>query len=205
MLRFDHLAISAETLEDGVAAVESALGVAMARGGKHAHMGTHNRLLGLGDLYLEVIAIDPAAPAPTWPRWFDLDHFTGPPCLTNWVAACADLDAELAISPAGTGTPAALSRGDLRWRMAVPADGKLPYDGCFPALISWQGPLHPAALLPDLGIRLIHLEITHSDAAKLGIHLSPRLTDPRITFATGPSATLHATFSTPNGPRSIGA
>ena len=68
MLRFDHIAISAQTLEDGVAAVEAALGVKMAGGGQHPHMATHNRLLGLGDLYLEVIAIDPAAPAPAWPR-----------------------------------------------------------------------------------------------------------------------------------------
>ena len=28
------------------------------------HMATHNRLLGLGDLYLEVIAADPGRPAP---------------------------------------------------------------------------------------------------------------------------------------------
>ena len=38
------------------------LGVPMAGGGKHPLMGTHNRLIGLGDLYLEVISIDPDAP-----------------------------------------------------------------------------------------------------------------------------------------------
>lgn len=205
MLRFDHLAVSASTLEDGVTAVENALGVALAPGGKHAHMGTHNRLLGLGDLYLEVIAIDPDAPAPTWPRWFDLDRFTGPPRLTNWVAACDDLDAELAQSPAGTGKPVSLSRGDLRWTMAVPGDGCLPYDGCFPALISWHGTLHPAALLPDAGVRLDRLEITHPDAASLNLLLARRLADPRIAFDHGPQKSMRAMFSTPNGPRILGA
>ena len=201
MLRLDHLAVSALRLEDGAAWVEDALGVALAPGGKHGHMSTHNRLLSLGDFYLEVIAVDPAAPTPTWPRWFDLDHFTGSPRLTNWIAACDDLDAELAQSPPGTGTPVALERGDLRWRMAVPANGRLPYDGCYPALISWQGPLHPAALLPDMGVRLDSLEIAHPDAAHLTQHLKTRLSDPRITFVSGPQKAMRATFSTPYGLR----
>lgn len=203
MLRLDHLAVSATTLHDGVAWVERALGVALMPGGKHAHMSTHNQLLGLGDIYLEVIATDPSAPAPDWPRWFDLDNFTGPPRLTNWIAACDDLDGELALSPQSTGTPVALSRGDLRWRMAVPTDGRLPYDGCFPALISWQGPLHPAALLPDAGVRLTHLEITHPEAAALTARLKPRLSDPRIAFMAGPQKAMQATFSTPHGLRKL--
>ena len=204
MLRFDHLAVSALTLAEGVAAVENALGVPLSGGGQHAHMSTHNRLLSLGDIYLEVIAADPAAPSPAWPRWFDLDHFTGPPRLTNWIAACDNLDVEVATSPAGTGTPVALSRGDLRWRMAVPADGRLPYDGCFPALISWQGALHPAALLPDQGVRLLRLDITHPDAAALKVQLKNRFSDPRVVFDTGPEKSMRATFSTPHGMRFLG-
>ncbi|OYW58048.1 MAG: hypothetical protein B7Z31_08625 [Rhodobacterales bacterium 12-65-15] len=100
MLRIDHLAVVAGRLGDGVALVEQALGVTMAGGGKHALMATHNRLLGLGDLYLEVIAPDPNAPAPDRPRWFDMDRFTGPPRLTHWIAATDDLAAEVALGPA---------------------------------------------------------------------------------------------------------
>ena len=98
-LTLDHIAISAGTLEEGVAFVEAALGVPLAGGGQHPHMATHNRLLGLGDVYLEVIAADPAAPRPTWPRWFDLDRFDGPPRLTNWICRTDDLDAAVAVSP----------------------------------------------------------------------------------------------------------
>jgi Glyoxalase-like domain len=203
MLRLDHLAVACTTLADGVAAVEAALGVALAPGGQHAHMATHNRLLGLGDVYLEVIAPDPAQLAPAWPRWFDLDGFTGPPRLTNWVAACDDLAAELALSPAGTGVPVALSRGDLRWQMAVPANGKLPFDGTFPALITWQGAAHPAQRLPDMGVRLTRVEIAHPDAASLQMALSGRITDPRIVITQGPVTALQATFATPHGPRII--
>lgn len=203
MLRFDHLAVSAETLDEGVAAVEAALGVELAGGGQHPHMATHNRLLGLGDLYLEVIAADPAAARPTWPRWFDLDHFEGPPRLTNWVTACDDLARALAASPPGTGTPVALQRGDYRWQIAVPANGKLPFDGGFPALIHWQGTLHPTASLPESQLRLIRLEIAHPDAGALAKAMAPWLTDSRILFTQGPAKAMRASFSTPHGPRTL--
>lgn len=203
MLALDHLAISALTLEEGVAAVEAALGVPLAPGGQHPHMATHNRLLSLGpDLYLEVIAADPAQPRPAWPRWFDLDRFTGPPRLTNWICRCDDLDAELALSPPGTGTPVALSRGDFRWRMAVPANGILPFDNAFPALIQWEGTAHPAPRLPDLGLRLTRLEIAHPQADALSSALASRLADPRIIVTPGAPA-LRATLATPQGERHL--
>lgn len=198
MLRIDHLAVSATALEDGVAAVEAALGLPLAAGGKHPHMATHNRLLGLGDLYLEVIAADPDAPAPGWPRWFDLDHFTGPPRLTNWVCACDDLDRALEASPAGTGDPVDLQRGDFRWRMAVPGDGKLPFGGAFPALIQWQGP-HPAPRLPDQGARLHRLEVAHPEAEALRAALS--IADDRLVILPGPVKALRAEIDTPHGRR----
>ncbi|EEW25126.1 VOC family protein [Rhodobacter ferrooxidans] len=201
MLALDHLAVSAGTLAEGVAAVEDALGVALAGGGVHPHMATHNRLLGMGDLYLEVIAADPAAPAPAWPRWFDLDHFSGPPRLTNWVARCDDLAAAVAASPEGVGVPVQLSRGDYRWQMAVPADGCLPFDGCFPALIRWQGAAHPAQALPDVGVRLIRLEVAHPQADALAALLAGRLADPRLVIVPGPQKALRASFATPHGLR----
>lgn len=197
-LRLDHLAVSAASLGEGVARVEAALGVTMAAGGQHPLMGTHNRLLSLGDLYLEVIAVDPAAPALAHPRWFDLDRFAGPPRLTTWVAGCDDLDAELAASPEGAGVPVALSRGEYRWQMAVPRDGRLPFDGAFPALIAWQGSAHPAQALPDRGLRLITLDVVHPAADALRDALAGRLSDPRVTFATGPLR-LRATIATPSG------
>ncbi len=203
MLVLDHLAIAAETLDEGVEAVQSALGVALAGGGEHPLMGTHNRLLGLGDVYLEVIAINPDAPAPEHPRWFDLDHFTGAPRLTNWICRSDDLEAAITASPAGVGVPVALSRGDLRWRMAVPKDGKLPFSNAFPALIQWQGPLHPAKLLPDSGCRLVEFIITHPESDALKSALSGQFLDDRVTIVQGEIATLHAILKTPKGERQI--
>jgi hypothetical protein len=203
MLRFDHLAASASSLAEGVDHVEQALGVGLAAGGQHPPMATHNRLLGLGDLYLEVIAVDPAAPRPAWPRWFDLDNFAGGPRLTNWVARCDDLATALARSPQGTGRPRGFARGNYRWQMAVPDDGRLPFDGAFPALIQWQGSAHPVQALPDEGVGLTLLEIAHPDARGLSAVLGGLIDDPRIQVVNGPEKAMRATFHTPHGPRAL--
>nr|MBP9951941.1 VOC family protein [Cypionkella sp.] len=203
MLHLDHIAIAADTLAHGVAFVEHTLGVTMAGGGQHPHMATHNRLLGMGDLYLEVIAIDPDAERPKWPRWFDLDNFSGGPQLTNWILSSENLDSDLTKCPEGTGKPVALQRGDYRWQMAVPADGKLPFDNAFPALIQWEGSLHPAAALPESGIRLTELIISHPKADTLQALMAPLFSDPRVTFHHGPAKSISAHFSTPNGPRTL--
>jgi hypothetical protein len=203
MLHLDHIAVSAGTLAEGAAWVEAALGVPLEPGGQHPYMATHNRLLGLGDLYLEVIAADPAQPAPAWPRWFDLDHFVGAPRLTNWIARCDDLDAEVAAAPPGVGRPVSLARGAYRWRMAVPKDGILPLGGLQPALIQWQGPAHPATALPDRGVRLRRLELTLPEAPALRAALKGRLDDPRLAISDGATASLRAEFDTPQGMRAL--
>ena len=201
MLSLDHLAVSALSLSSGVAAVEYALGVPLSPGGRHALMSTHNRLLNLGDIYLEVIAPDPEAPDPGRPRWFDLDAFSGRPRLTNWVCATDDLDHALAAAPQGSGRATDLERGDLRWRMAVPDDGRLPFGGAYPALIQWTGGGHPATRLPDVGVRLSVLEIAHPEAPALRAALAGRLSDPRVQIVDGPSKAMRATFATPHGAR----
>lgn len=201
MLTFDHIAVAARTLDEGVEWVETALGVKMAGGGKHALMGTHNRLLGLGDLYLEVIAIDPDAPKPDRPRWFDLDRFQGPPRLTNWVARSDDIMADIAASPRSVGKPVSLSRGDFFWKMAVPGNGVLPFRGAYPALIQWLTPLHPTQILPDSGVRLKTLTLQHPRPKLLRASLS--LLDPRIQIVFGRTKSITASFHTPHGDRGL--
>lgn len=201
-MRLDHLAVAGQSLEEAVDHVQSALGVALQPGGQHARFGTHNRLLGLEDgLYLEAIAIDPDAPNPDRPRWFDLDSFAGPPRITNWICASDDLTGALRGLPEGAGEPVDLARGDLRWKMAVPASGKLPYAGAFPALIEWTQGGHPATRLPVSGCRLRMLVIAHPDAEALSDMLLPRLSDPRIRFENGPLQAFRAEFDTPSGRR----
>jgi len=201
MIVFDHLAVAGVDLDAATAHVEKALDLPMQPGGCHAHFGTHNRLMGLGPDYLEAIAIDPAAPSLPYPRWFDLDRFDGAPRLTNWICRTDDLDGLLSRLDLPAGGPVALSRGDLRWRMAVPETGILPFDGAFPALIEWQGTDHPASRLADSGARLVALEIAHPAADALAAVLAPVLDDARIRFAPGDAKALTARFDTPGGAR----
>jgi hypothetical protein len=202
-VRLDHIAVTAGTLDAGAAWVQAVLGTPLVAGGRHAAMGTHNRLLALGDCYLEVIAVDPDASPPGRPRWFGLDRRTGPPRLSHWIVACDDLAADLAAAPPGAGRPMDLGRDDLRWRMAVPADGRLPFDDAFPALIEWQGAAHPLGRLPDSGLRLLRIEIRHPRAEALLAALAGRLADPRIAILAGPVPRLTAEVMTPSGLRRL--
>lgn len=202
-MQLDHVAVAARNLDEGRAWVEAALGVTLQPGGAHAHFGTHNLLLGLADgLYLEVIAVDPGAPPPGRARWFDLDRFTGPPRLGNWICRTQDLDGMVARFP-GIGPAVPLARGDLRWRMAVPGDGILPFDNVFPAIMQWQGGTHPSERLAASGCSLRRLVVQHPDVPRLQAELEPVLEDARIDFCPGPAA-LRAEFETPAGPRVLG-
>ncbi len=201
-MRLDHLVISCETLEEGAALVEETLGVAPVAGGRHAYMGTHNRLLSLGpEAYLEVIAIDPGARAPDHARWFGLDGFSGPPRLTNWVVRCDDLAQAAARAPRGVGRITALSRGDFRWAITIPQGGILPFDGIYPGLIQWHGDTHPAAHLPDAGLRMERLSLRYPRADMLRSAL-PRLDDDdsRIVVETAEAPAIGCTIKTPGGP-----
>ena len=199
MITLDHVAVAGETLTAATTYVEETLGVRVQEGGAHAVFHTHHPLLGLADgLYLEAIAANPDAPAPDRPRWFDLDRFAGLARLTNWICRCDDLDRTLALLPEGFGTPVELQRGDLRWRMAVPHDGILPFDNCAPALIEWRTDAHPSARLIQAGCSLDRLEILHPRAAELRAVLDPLLSDGRVTISQG-AARLRARITTPHG------
>ena len=200
-LAFDHLAVMAETLEEGVAFVEETLGVSPTGGGQHPNMGTWNKVMRLGPgEYLEIITVDPGAEAPPHPRWFNLDHFSGPPRLASWICRSTDLEADLAqaVPEVGQGVP--LSRGDLSWVIALSGDGKMPFDGAHPGFIEWKGP-HPADRMADLGLRLTGLSITHPDPALAEVL---KLSDPRVEILTGDAISLSATIETPQGVRRLG-
>ncbi|MFP7571604.1 VOC family protein [Marivita sp. S2033] len=199
----DHIAVAGETLEAAVAYSETVLGMPLGAGGQHAHYATHNRLLGLADgLYLEAIARDPSQRAPDYPRWFGLDRFAGPPRLDKWILRCADIAAaRRAFSEAGA--PVHLTRGGLRWTMLVPADGELPFDGLFPAILQWHTDTPPGLALPARDARLLRLTLSHPDAASLKARLAGVLDDPRVAFAAADHPSLAAEIATPQGVRTL--
>ena len=201
----DHLVVAAPSLEEGICFVRRHLDVPMEAGGRHPRMGTHNALLRLGgSVYLEVIAVDPAAPAPTRPRWFDLDApATKGPHLAGWVARTnAVQEASEVVGPA-LGSVARMSRGDLAWRITIPPDGSLPFGGVAPMLIEWAPGPHPAERLPDRGCSLARLEGSHPRADAINAILERiGFKDPFV--APGPLPRLVAHIKTPRGLRQLG-
>ena len=196
----DHLAVAGQTLQEAVAHTEEALGIPLGPGGRHARYGTHNRLIGLEDgLYLEAIAIDPDARPEEQPRWFNLDQFTGPARLSDWILRSEDLAAEKHMLPPHAQRHVSMQRGDLSWLMTVPADGLLPFDNLFPAVLQWQAE-PPAGKLPQSGCRLTRLVLSHPEAAELQSALDRILNDPRLKVEAG-EPEMMAEFATPHGPR----
>lgn len=202
----DHLVLATHDLDAGAAWLERRLGVKLAPGGRHLRMGTHNRLLGLGEgFYLELIAIDPAAPAPGRPRWFGLDTPTLPyqrPRLIHWVARCDDIVRDAAACPEALGEILPMERGDYRWRISVPADGHLPGDGLLPTLIQWDVSFHPSQRMPDAGCRLMKLEAFHPQPVRIRTALDSLGLGSRLDVhpcAAGEAPQLVAYLKTPRG------
>ncbi len=202
-LVLDHLAVVAPSVESGVAHVRTALGIDVPPGGAHPLMGTKNHLVRLGDAcFLEIIAIDPDASAPDRPRWFDLDRRgDAPPRLEHWLLGTPDLDATLAEAGDLAGKALHQTRGELAWRISVAADGALPLGGAFPSFLQWPAGPHPAGRMPELGCRLVRLDVEHPEAGRIAKFLAGRLDDDRVRVGERARVRLRATIDTPDGVR----
>ena len=205
----DHLVIAAETLEQGIDYVGSTLGVVIPKGGLHKTMGTHNHLMQLGNnTYLEVIAIDPEGITPDQPRWFSLDDaltresLHRQPRLITWVMNTTDIHRLHRQSAFSTGTPTELSRDNLRWQIALSADGRLLANGILPYLIQWHSKPHPSQAMADLDCRLQSLEIYHNRVDWLQSMLESIGADHLVSIHALPdneSVYLCASIETPSG------
>lgn len=190
-MTLDHLVVLCATLEQGAHWCEETLGASPVPGGRHLHMGTHNRLLSIRSAahpqaYLELIALDPQAPlevpVPGQSRWFDLDDerlhadvAAKGPKLIHVVAGVRDIDATCERLAAlgldrGPALPASRQtpRGLLQWRITVRPDGRRLFDGALPTLIEWTPPeAQPALHLPSSPVRLLAVQAWHPEAELL--------------------------------------
>lgn len=204
-LALDHLVVAAASLDDGVRWCEATFGVIPGPGGRHALMGTHNRLFTIAgpdfpDAYFEIIAIDPDAPPAGRARWFGLDalDLSAGARLIHWVARCDALDAALAEWRAlgvDAGRAVAASRdtpaGPLRWRIAVRDDGRLLAGGAWPTLIGWDGAAHPARAMAASGVALRSLRLRRLPRGALQA--------PGVSIADDAGPAIEAEFDTPRG------
>jgi Glyoxalase-like domain len=210
-LQVDHLVVAAASLDQGVAWCEATLGVTPGPGGRHPLMGTHNRLLKIAtaafpDAYLEIIAVDPAAPPPGRARWFGLDdaglqvRLQATPRFIHVVARTGTLGADRqALLGAGLdpGVPVSAGRdtpqGPLAWQIVVRDDGALLLGGALPTLIEWQG-RHPAQAMADSGVTLRALQwagLPPPASTVLKLHA--------VTAGAGAAPAWRAVLDTPRG------
>ena len=146
----DHLVIGSADLHLGVVWVEERLGVSPVFGGVHDGFGTRNALLGLGEQYLEVLALDPEQRGVSSPMSEQIGSLTAPRLLT------------VAVARAHLNNPVPMSR--------IRADGvRLAWELEFTStplfFINWKDAPRPSGL-PDGG-RISSLAITTPDPALL--------------------------------------
>jgi hypothetical protein len=157
---------------------------------------------------MELIAVDPAAPSPRQPRWFDLDApgmaaQLGTPRLLTWAASVEGLSSP-AFSPGyDPGTVQTMSRNGLTWLITIRSDGRRLEGGTLPSLIEWPGGVNPAASLPDRGAALKLLELrvpdpAHTEAALRSIGFDKTENGIRIIRDHGGRG-LRAFLETPRG------
>lgn len=202
----DHLVVAGATLAQAIEYVADSTGIAARLGGQHRPMGTHNALVRLGRrLYLELIAIDPSLPRPPRPRWFDLDDpglelaLGERPRMVAWAARTDDIERDVARAKIPLGTVHPMSRGEFRWRITIPDDGRRPGGGVLPVLIQWDVTKHPADGLPDDGASLVELAASHPspEAMRPAIAALGLAEAVRVTY--GSPARLAAMLRTPRG------
>ncbi len=203
--KIDHFAVGACTLDQGIAAMQAALGVELSVGSKHDLMSTHNKVMQSGnESFFELIAIDPDAPKPGRTRWFTLDdpithkRIAERPRALCWVVGTDNLDAIVASSPRELGEIVTFTRGDRSWRLTVPADGHLPGGGLLPAFIEWSPGPHPSTGQQDLGVTLKSVNISHPNPATF-TKLLEELNVAHLATVTQGDAALSFTCASPNG------
>ncbi|HET7506573.1 MAG TPA: VOC family protein [Kofleriaceae bacterium] len=213
MTELDHITIAALSLAQGVAYLQDRLGIEIPYGGAHPRMATHNHLLRLGDtVFLEVIAIDPTAPAPPRPRWFGLDdpalraELQSAPRLLTWVVRTARIAEVFLASRRPLGAIEPMTRGELRWLITFPNDGSLVEAGLVPSVIQWPAGAHPASRMRDLGCSLERFLAVHPDPEPYRRDLASIGADRHVEITqAAPGARPHLVVQvrTPGGVRTL--
>jgi hypothetical protein len=127
MPRVDHVVYGVHDLDQAAARLADEFGLHAEAGGEHPGFGTANRILGLGDTYLELLAGPPVTAL----------LGDGPDRLLGWMVQSEDLDADAARLGIGV-LDMTRTRPDgveLRWRLAGWGLG-----GPLPVFIQWDTP-----------------------------------------------------------------
>ncbi len=128
LLGIDHVVLATADPDASAAELETKLGLASTGGGRHDAFGTFNRLIWLGDAYLELIGVfDRELAAASWLGREVIASLSAGGGLVTWAIAVDDLAGALRWAPPDGGLlgPVAGERRRpdgriVRWRVARP-------------------------------------------------------------------------------------
>ncbi len=208
-MELDHLIYAVPDLEDAIAEFERRLGLAPHFGGRHPGLGTRNAILPLeGEVYVELMAIDPDSPAPEHPRPFGLDELETSR-LVNWAVRSHAIEVDVAAARDrgfDPGLVIAMTRDEpsgetIHWQLSIRRE---PFgDGLIPFVIDWGASPHPS-LSEDRTAnrgaeqsRLMHFSATHPDPPAIHDALAAMGVELEIQLAS--TAELEARLEGPRG------
>lgn len=171
-MELDHVVIAVRDLSEAAGEVDRRFGLASIAGGRHAGWGTANRIVPLGETYLELVAVvDPdEAATSAFGRWVAR---AGPDPIAplGWVVRTGDIEAvaerlELSVSsgsrPAGDGSL-------LQWQLAGIDESAA--EPALPFFVQWgEGmrlPGRAEAVHPAGKVTIVRVEVT-GDRGRVG-------------------------------------
>jgi hypothetical protein len=205
-VELDHVLIAVADLQAASRTLEKRHGLASVEGGRHAGWGTANRIVPLGDAYIELITVVDEAEAAesAFGRWVATGIDSAPGRPLGWVVRTDRLDEvaqRLGLSVSSGSRPGGEGRL-LRWRLAgveaAPAEPALPF------FVEWgEGtPLPGRAEIehPAGAVRLERLELS-GDPDR--VHNWLGTDDLPIVVTPGPPALRGIVLSDKEGPWTI--
>jgi hypothetical protein len=196
-MQLDHVLIAVADLAAAGREIEVRHGLASIEGGRHPAWGTANRIVPLGDSYLELVAVVDAAKAAesVFGRWV-ASGVTGAARPLGWAVRTSKLDeiARRLDLPIHSGSRATPGGEQLRWRSAgvdqAAAEPSLPF------FIEWETlTQHPgrATIHHPAGTARIARVVLQADPVRLAGWLGKHEL-PIVVHAGKPAlATIHIT------------
>jgi hypothetical protein len=166
-VELDHILFAVRDLDDAAAQLERAHGLTSYVGGVHPRWGTANRIVPLGESYLELIAVvDEQTAAATDVGRFVMSGATARGAPIGWAVRPGDLDAaarRLGLAP-HEGSRAREDGTVVRWRMA--GIDRSVEEPALPWLLEWEdAATYPGAAETPVEARIVRLELEGSTSA----------------------------------------